>query len=161
MPNVKCRRVIHVAPADLFALAQDYGVRLEWDTFSRRLVFLDGAQQAAPGVRARGQAWNGLTMTVEYITVSPPSVAAMKMLHGPFFFSSFSGSWTFKPLGASDTIVTFNYHFATPWKWPSPVIDFVLGRVLLWEMRRRLKALQWAAEKTDILKRVSTFRTPG
>lgn len=160
MPNIKCHRVIQAAQADLFALAQDYGVRLEWDAFSRRLVFLDGAKQAAVGVRAWGRAWNGLTMVVEYITVNPPNVAAMQMVRGPFFFARFSGSWKFTALGPNKTRVTFNYHFTTPWKYLRPFLDAVLHRVLSWEMERRLRDLQRSAEETDILGRVTTFRIP-
>ena len=161
MPNIKCTRIIFAPQADLFAIAQDYGVRLEWDSFSREMVFLDGARQAAPGVRAWGRSRNGLAMEVEYITVNPPTVAAMRMIRGPRFFSQFSGSWKFKALGPDETLATFNYHFTTPWKHLRPIVDLALSYLLSREMDRRLHDLRRAAEKTDILRRVTAFRDPA
>lgn len=161
MPNVVCQTIIRAAQADVFAIAQDYGVRLEWDTFSRRLEFHDGATQAAIGVRASGRAWNGLQMEVEYITVSPPAVAAMRMIRGPFFFAAFCGSWRFKRLTECATEVAFNYHCTTPWTTLRPLVDRVIWVVLKLEITRRLRDLKNAAEQTDILSRVTFPRPSG
>lgn len=160
MPNVKQSSIIAAPQADLFALAQDYDVRLEWDSFSRSLVFHDGATEAAAGVRASGRAWNGLTMEVEYIIVRPPDVAAMKMTRGPFFFASFSGSWRFEALGRTATRVVFNYHFTTPWKHLRPIADAIVRVLLTYEVKRRLRDLERAAEDTDILARLVARRGP-
>lgn len=161
MPNVICQTIIRAAQADVFAIAQDYGVRLEWDTFSRRLEFHNGATQAAVGVRASGRAWNGVQMEVEYITVSPPAVAAMRMIRGPFFFATFCGSWRFKRMAERATEVTFKYHYTTPWKAFRPLVDRVIGVVLKFEIERRLRDLKYATEQTDILSRVTFPRTSG
>ena len=158
MPNVTCQTIIQAPQADVFAIAQDYGVRLEWDTFSRSLAFKDGATRAAAGVRATGRAWNGIYMEVEYLIVTPPTVAAMTMIHGPFFFATFSGSWQFKKLSESTTEVIFKYHYITPWAALRPLIDSVIGFVLTREINRRLRDLKHAAEQTDILDRVKDFR---
>ena len=92
MPVVEASIVIRAPQDSLFALAQDYGLRLEWDPFLREMQFLDGATEAAPGGRVRVRSRRGLTMTVEYTTLQPPDRVAVKMVEGPFFFARFGGA---------------------------------------------------------------------
>jgi hypothetical protein len=87
----------------LFDLAQDYYVRTEWDPFLREMRFLDGATEAAPGVRVRVRAKNGLSMEVEYVTVARPERVAVRITRGPFFFENFAGSWLFQDAGGGVT----------------------------------------------------------
>src|SRR5579872_6013221 len=96
MQTVEDSILIAAPPEPLFALAQDYALRLQWDPFLREMKFLDGATEAAAGVRVWVRAWNGLTMEVEYVTVKPPHVVAMKMRRGPWIFERFVGSWRFE-----------------------------------------------------------------
>jgi hypothetical protein len=95
MPVVESSVEIRASREALFALTQDYYVRLEWDPFLRDLRFLDGATGPAPGVRVWVRARNGLSMLVEYVTVAPPERVAVKLVRGPFFFESFAGAWVF------------------------------------------------------------------
>src|ERR1700676_1824927 len=95
MQIVGDRIVIHAPVESVFDLAQDYVLRLEWDPFLREMRFLDGAAEAAVGVKVRVRGWTGLTMTVEYVSLDRPRVAAMKMLQGPWFFRVFAGTWRF------------------------------------------------------------------
>jgi len=60
MPVVESSGEIRAPREALFALTQDYYVRLEWDPFLRGLRFLDGATAPAPGVRVWVRAHNGL-----------------------------------------------------------------------------------------------------
>lgn len=154
MPTVQAALEIN-APADaLFALAQDYHLRLEWDPFLREMRFRDGATEAAVGVRVWVRAKNGLSMEVRYITLKPPEQVAMTLVDGPRIFRQFSGAWLFKALSPARTRVTFRYHFAT---WPrllSPLLDPVVSRVLTREMEARLRGLKRSAETTDILARL-------
>lgn len=99
MPVVEREIQIDVPRDAVFALTQDYYLRLEWDPFLRDLRFLDGATAPAPGVRVWVRARTGLQMQVEYVTVDPPERVAVRMVDGPFFFQTFAGTWLFKPVG--------------------------------------------------------------
>jgi ribosome-associated toxin RatA of RatAB toxin-antitoxin module len=156
MPNVASSITIQALPEQLFVLSQHYGLRLEWDPFVRELKFLDGVTRPEVGVKVWVRARNGLGMEAEYVTVKPPDTVAIKMTRGPRFFSRFSGSWTFHALGPETTEVVFRYHFAiqpTALAW---LLEPVIGRVFLRDIRARLEALKHHAEQTDILTRLDT-----
>ncbi len=148
---------IHIAtPAEpLFALAQDYALRLEWDPFLREMRFLDGATEAAPGVRVWVRAWNGLTMEVKYVTVTAPHVVAMKMRRGPWFFEQFAGSWRFEQHPDNTTTVTFRYAFTTRWHWLRRFVDPLIRWVFRRDLRARLRGLKDGAERKELLSRLS------
>jgi ribosome-associated toxin RatA of RatAB toxin-antitoxin module len=154
MPTVQTSIEIDAPSDKLFALAQDYGLRLEWDPFLREMQFQDGATEAAVGVRVRVRAKNGLSMEVRYITLKPPEQVAMTMVEGPPFFRQFSGAWLFKALSPRRTRVTFRYHFATRPALLGPVLDPVIGKVLMRDMEKRLAGLKASAETTRILERL-------
>ena len=151
MPAVEDSITIAASPEALFALSQDYALRREWDPFTREMQFLDGAKGPAPGVRVWGRAWNGLTMTVEYVTVQPPHVVAMKMVRGPWFFASFAGSWHFEPAADGTTRVTFRYVFTTRPRWlpwlADPLVRWAFGR----DIRARLRGLKHGAERKRLV----------
>ena len=136
MPVVEVSIVIGASKEELFALTQDYDRRLEWDPFVREIAFLHGAVEAAPGVQVWVKAKNGLTMTVEYVTVMPPRRVAIKMLAGPRFFERFAGAWTFNELPDGDTEVCFQYNFRIAWKG----VGRLLERAVIWVFRRDIKA---------------------
>lgn len=154
MPTIQASIEIDAPQAPLFALAQDYDLRLEWDPFLRAMRFRGGATEAAVGVRVWVRAWNGLTMEVEYITLKAPDQVAMDMVAGPPIFGKFSGAWVFKALSPGRTRVTFRYHFTSRPEILSPVMDPVLSRVLTRDMEKRLAGLKKSAETTDILARL-------
>jgi ribosome-associated toxin RatA of RatAB toxin-antitoxin module len=151
MPIVEASTLINAPRPELFALAQDYGLRLKWDPFLREMKFRDGAQEAAEGVRVWVRAWNGLSMEVEYTTVKPPEVVAMKMLRGPFFFEQFAGSWRFKP-GDGDMIeAIFRYSFTTRWPILRPLLDPLIRLSFQHDVRERLRGLKRGAEEMGLL----------
>jgi ribosome-associated toxin RatA of RatAB toxin-antitoxin module len=153
MPTVERETLINAPPALVFALSQDYGLRLEWDPFLRELRFLEGATKAAVGVKVWVRARSGLTMTVVYTVVDPPERVAMSMLEGPWLFDKFAGSWIFRPI-ENQTQVTFRYGFTVRpgFGWLAvPAITRIFSR----DIRLRLRALKHAAETTDILSRLS------
>src|SRR5262249_47641929 len=95
-----------------------------------------------------------LTMETVYTTITSPSVVAMKMTRGPFFFLQFAGSWRFEPdpSGNSKRIqVTFRYSFTTRWSWLRNTIDPIIQRVFLRDIRGRLKGLKRGAEIDGLL----------
>lgn len=151
MPIVVASLDIQAPQDKLFNLSQDYQLRLRWDPFLQGLKFLDGATQTAVGVRVWVKAKNGLTMEVVHITVQAPEVVAMRMIRGPFYFESFAGSWRFKALGPNLTSVTFRYHFSTRFRLLRPVLDPLIHRVFLHDIRARLRGLKTSAETTNIL----------
>lgn len=152
MPTISAELEIDAPQAALFALTQDYGLRLRWDPFVREIVYRDGATGTAVGVRVWVRARNGLTMEVEYITVKPPEQVAMKMVDGPWLFRQFSGAWLFRQVTPTRTRVIFRYNFATRPALLAPAADPVVARVLTRDMRQRLQGLKTSVETTDILR---------
>lgn len=155
MPVVERSVEIGASREALFALTQDYYVRLEWDPFLSELRFLDGATAPAPGVRVWVRARNGLSMTVEYVTVNSPERVAINLVRGPVFFESFAGTWIFQPAGEGRTRVVFRYGFRTRWRWLRPVLDRAVSAVFRRDIAARVRALKRAAEDTDLLRRVA------
>lgn len=155
MPVVESSAEIRASREALFALTQDYYIRLEWDPFLRGLRFLDGATGPAPGVRVWVRAKNGLSMLVEYVTVAPPERVAVKLVRGPFFFENFAGSWIFHDAGEGRTRVVFRYSFRTRWRFLRPLLDRAISAVFTRDIAARVRALKHAAEDTDILARIA------
>jgi ribosome-associated toxin RatA of RatAB toxin-antitoxin module len=159
MPAVEATITIAAPPGPLFALSQDYALRREWDPFVREMRFLGGATESAPGVRVSGRAYNGLTMEVEFVTVKPPHVVAMKMTRGPLMFERFAGSWIFEETAPGQTQVTFRYVFATRWPWLQCLLDPVIRRMLRRDIRARLRGLKQGAEQQGLLLRIGAKAT--
>ncbi|AUX23100.1 polyketide cyclase [Sorangium cellulosum] len=150
MPTVQSTAEIN-APSDaLFALAQDYDLRLEWDPFLSEMRFCGGATEPAVGVRVWVRARNGLSMEARYITLNPPEQVAIAMVEGPPVFRRFSGAWLFKALSPERTRVTFRYNFTARPR----ILGSVMAAVLQRDVAKRLAGLKASAETTDILKRL-------
>lgn len=146
MPIVESSILIEAPREEIFALAQDYYLRLEWDPFLREMRFLDGAKEATVGVRVAVRAWNRMSMEVRYVTLDPPETVAVVMTKGPFFFESFAGSWRFKEDASGATEVIFRYHFATRWRALRPLLDSIIHRVFTRDIRKRLEGLKCAVD---------------
>lgn len=154
MPVVEASVEIAAAAHDVFDLAQDYDLRLLWDPFLRAMRFLDGATEADVGVRVWVRAKNGLTMTVEYITLQRPASVAMKMVEGPWFFRRFAGSWRFAEKEPGRTTAVFRYAFETRPAWLRVVVDPVIEKVFARDIEARLRGLKQAAEDGTLLARL-------
>lgn len=138
--------VIRATSEALFALTQDYARRLEWDPFLRSAQLANGAQAAGVGVRAYCVSRSGFGMETEYVSFNPPRATAVKMTRGPWFLSSFAGSWRFEETLPGQTLVSFRYQLAAWPAWLSWLTTPLLSSVFAWEMRKRLQALQRAVE---------------
>ncbi|MEZ4426397.1 MAG: SRPBCC family protein [Nannocystaceae bacterium] len=150
MTIVEATRRIRAPAAQLFALSQDYTLRTEWDPFTGRMAFQDGATETKPGTKVTFTSRQGLTMEVEFVTVRPPRTVAMKMIRGPWFFARFAGSWTFDE-GDGVTDVTFRYSFrARP-----AALAWALAPIFRRELRMRLEGMRRAAEESDLLTRLA------
>jgi len=154
MPTVEGKIEIEAPAAGLFSLSQDYSLRRCWDPFVKEMRFLDGANEAAKGVRVWVRAWTGLTMEVEFTSFHPPRSVAMRMQNGPRFLSQFAGTWLFRSLAENRTEVCFRYFFTSRWRllrlFFDPVIRFVFQR----DIHARLRGLKRGAEKDHLLERL-------
>jgi len=130
------------APADrTFWLTQDYSERLTWDPFLRRAELVGGAVAPAVGVRAWCVSRLGVGMETEYVSFTPPRVAAVKMTRGPRLLKTFGGTWEFAPVDGSRTRVTFRYFLDVRPKWLGWLLEPVARRWFSWETQRRVRAL--------------------
>lgn len=121
--------------ADLFKLSQDYGKRLHWDSFLAEARLLN-AGAVSVGVKCFCRAWNGIGIESEYVSFKEPSVVAVKMTKGPWFFKDFAATWRFHEEGEF-TRVTFLYHYKTRF-----IPEILIAPILKMEMRRRLRDLK-------------------
>lgn len=121
--------------AEAFAVASSYRVRLEWDPFvsAQHLINTD---TPGKGVRTYTRSRHGLTMVSEYLTYRPPTHMGMRMVSGPRFFRTFSGSWHFKELEAGRLEVVYRYRFECRPRWLNP-ISHRIGR---WYLGRDIEA---------------------
>ena len=141
--------VVSASQAEVFALTQDYSRRLSWDPFLRRAELLGGAVAPDVGVRAWCEARSGWGMETEYVSFTPPRLAAVKMIRGPWMLDSFGGAWEFSPAGGNSTIVIFRYQFRTRPRWLAWMVEPLARRWFAWETKKRVLALQAAIGKTD------------
>jgi uncharacterized protein YndB with AHSA1/START domain len=145
MPTIHCEVELDARPEDVFRLALDPKARKSWDPFTRAHGFMDGAGEAAVGVRSWVRARNGLRMETRYVTLDAPERVAMTMTRGPLVFRAFSGTWSFKPGANGRTRVAFRYHFALR-AGLGLLLDRLVARILRREMNRRVLGLKAAAE---------------
>jgi ribosome-associated toxin RatA of RatAB toxin-antitoxin module len=146
MPALEHTLRIERPAAEVYAISQDYSVRKDWDPFTRSMRFLSKKPNPEPGVQIDVEAWNGLRMRVQYVTVRPPKRAAFRMISGPRFFTNFAGTWIFSPILNGATKARFRYSFTTTWRWLRPLLDPLVRLAFSWDTRRRLVALKHYCE---------------
>lgn len=134
--------VVRGDPARVFDLTQDYAQRLAWDPFLRSAELVGGAAAPGIGVRAWCVAHGGVGMETEYVTFSPPRLAAVRMTRGPWLLESFGGAWEFTPAGDRATKVSFRYQFRTRPRVLAWLIEPLTRSWFSWETRRRVLALE-------------------
>jgi len=133
--------VVDAAPEVVFALTQDYSVRLKWDPFLRTAVLLNGATEPCVGVRAWCVARSGIGMETEYVSFTPPRIAAVKMTRGPKILETFGGAWEFTPIDGARTKVMFRYQLRARPRWLAWLIEPVARWWFSRETRLRVVAL--------------------
>lgn len=151
MDTIKFTEVIVIEEITerVFDFTQDYGKRLNWDTFLKKAYLVNGAASAGKGVKAYCAAKNGFGMTTEYVTFNRPKVTAIKMTEGPYLFKSFLGSWTFKEVPTDKTEVTFIYSFSL--RFPFNLITTLIRNNLQKNVRRRLIDLKINIENAHFI----------
>ncbi|TGD77133.1 SRPBCC family protein [Hymenobacter wooponensis] len=128
----------------VFEYTQDYSQRLVWDTFLREAILLDGAQEAAKGVKSWCVSKHGIGMETEYVSFNPPTVAAIKLTKPAGMFAAFAGSWRFEEISTSLTKATFTYSFAL--KQPLQLFSTLVKYILAHNVRGRLRDLKHTLE---------------
>ncbi|HEX5272372.1 MAG TPA: SRPBCC family protein [Gemmataceae bacterium] len=150
MPIIAVSIRIDAGPDGPFALAQHCNLRTEWDPTVRWMRFLEGARDPAAGVHVRVRVWAGLTIEVRFVSFRPPISAAMKMTRGPWMFRCFAGTCLVKPTQGGSTEVTLRYAFATRWRRLAWLLDPLIGRILSWDLRAKLRGLKWGVEQAGL-----------
>lgn len=145
MPTLQCAEEIQASSIALFTLTQDYAHRLDWDPFLREARILDAGEPGV-GVKTWCVAWYGLGMETEYVSLTAPRVAAVKMTRGPWFLERFAASWKFDEREPGVTLVTFRYYITVRPGWLKWVLEPVCLVVFWYEMRKRLRGLKGFVE---------------
>jgi len=140
--------IINSNPEFIFDYTQDYGKRLQWDTFLIKADLVGGATAAAKGVKAYCVAHNNIGMETEYVSFNRPKSTAVKMTAGPYLFKQFLGSWNFKELAVNQTEVTFLYSFQL--NFPFNLVGFFVKQILQKNVMQRLVDLKGCVEKKNL-----------
>ncbi|MGL6074045.1 MAG: type II toxin-antitoxin system RatA family toxin [Fimbriiglobus sp.] len=141
---------IAASASDLFELTQDYSRRLDWDPFLQSATLVN-AFAPVVGARAYCVAHSGFGMETEYVSFTPPRVAAVKMTRGPWIIGAFAGSWRFTELAPGLTEVGFRYNLRARPRWLSWLLTPLLTKIFERDTRKRLAALKQAVERDRIL----------
>jgi hypothetical protein len=136
---------VDASPEAVFALTQDYALRLAWDPFLRSAELVGGAATPAVGVRAWCVAKGGIGMETEYVSYVPPRIAAVKMTRGPWLLQTFGGAWEFTPDVGGGTRIAFRYQLKTRPRWLAWAIEPLARAWFSRETRLRVVALRAAA----------------
>lgn len=147
MAKVFFETQIKATTESVYRVSQDYSVRYDWDPFPEKIQLLGGATSIEKGSRVLVVAKSGLKMTVEFIQLQPPHTAAIKMVSGPFFLQSFSGSWIFKESGNGLTTAKFVYSIKSkPWALPF-IVDNIAALYFSKLVKARLMGLKYYCEQ--------------
>ena len=137
--------LINKEQAVVFDFTQDYDNRLKWDKFLKNAVLINGALTAEKGTKSFCVAQNGVGIESMYVTYSRPRVTAVKMTKGPFMFSSFLGSWTFKEISEGVTEVIFLYSFSL--RFPFSIFTLFIKNNLQKNVKQHLINLKISLEQ--------------
>ncbi|MFN8016337.1 MAG: 4'-phosphopantetheinyl transferase superfamily protein [Acidimicrobiia bacterium] len=152
MPRIEATANIDCSIDNAFSLSQTFGlIRRQWDPFVVEENLLYGATKQGKDVETYSRSKYGITMISKCISFKPPSHIGMKMVKGPWFFSSFSGGWNFVKESEETTSATWRYNFTCKPKLfrfiMHPIGKFILKK----DIEARLKAFTYACENKDLL----------
>ena len=145
MAHGEVTAVIPAPSRAVFDLIHDYSRRLEWDTLLRAAYLDDGHTVAAKGatsVCAGRWSLGGIALKTVYVTFDRPALAAVKMINRPPFFQSWAASIHHEDISPSESRITYKFQFTSKPRVLQFILEPIMGRVFLWEMRKRLQALK-------------------
>jgi hypothetical protein len=145
MPHGSVIDVIPAPAADVFRLLHNYDRRLERDTLLRAAYLLDGCREAGLGVKSvcAGK-WQlgGIALTTEYISFSPPNVAAVRMVNRPPFFETFAATIRHSEQPDGTSSIEYKYNFTARPGWLRFVLHPLMNFLFKMETRKRIAALR-------------------
>lgn len=145
MPHGSVTNVIPASSSQVFQLLHDYNRRLEWDTLLQSAQLCDGwknAQLHATSVCKGRWFLGGIALKTEYVSFHSPSVAAVKMVNHPLFFSAFAATIRHEDLADGTSSIEYKYNFTARPSWLRWLLHPVMARVFRWETKKRLRALR-------------------
>ena len=155
MPTAEIREVIPASAEAVFALVHDYTRRLEWDTLLREAYLEPEFTEAGRGAISvcRGKLiLGGFALRTQYVSFEKGRVAAVKLLNQPPFFDTFAASIRHVEIDAHHSEVIYKVNFtAKPYRL-RPILHPLMRVVLVWETRKRLKALKKFFQSGDVLR---------
>lgn len=129
----------------VFDLLHNYTRRLEWDTLLQAAYLEDGATVAGKGVKAvcvGRKSLGGIALKTVYVTFERPWIAAVKMVNAPTFFESWAASIRHDDISPNESRLTYKFQFTARPKFLRFVLEPIVGRMFVWETRKRFRALK-------------------
>jgi hypothetical protein len=133
-----------VPSAKVFSVLHDYDRRLQWDTLLQAAYLTDGwtkAQLKATSVCKGRWVLRGLELKTEYVSFSPPAVAAVRLVNRPPFFESFAATIRHCDLKDGTSQLEYKYNFTARPQFLQWFLHPLMTLVFRSETRRRLLAL--------------------
>ena len=131
--------------AVVFDLLHDYQRRLEWDTLLRAAYLEGGHAVAGEGVTSvcvGRRSLGGIALRTVYVTFRRPMLAAVKMVNAPPFFGAWAASIRHEDLSASESRITYRFHFTAQPRLLRFILEPVMRAVFVWETRKRIGSLR-------------------
>jgi polyketide cyclase/dehydrase/lipid transport protein len=145
MAHSEISELIPAPSSAVFDLLHDYTRRLEWDTFLQAAYLEDGSTVAAKGVTAvcvGRKSLGSIALKTVYVTFERPTLAAVKMINTPLFFQSWAASIRHEDISAHESRLTYKFQFTARPSFLRFVLHPLIGRLFIWETRKRLRALR-------------------
>lgn len=145
MPQGSITDTIPASSSEVFRLLHDYRRRLEWDTLLQDARLCEGwteAQLHATSVCTGHWYLGGLALETEYVSFSPPDVAAVKMSNRPAFFETFAATIRHRDLNDGTSSIEYKYNFTARPAWLCWLLHPLIAIIFRWETRKRLQALR-------------------
>ena len=145
MPTAEIKEVIPASAEAVFALVHDYERRLEWDTLLSEACLEPEFSEAERGAISfcRGKLrLGGFALRTEYVSFEKGTLAAVKMLNHPPFFDTFAASIRHFEIDENNSEIIYKVNFTAKPRWLRPFLYPIMRAVLVWETRKRLKALK-------------------
>lgn len=145
MPTAEIKEIIPAPATAVFELIHDYRRRLEWDTLLQEAYLEPEFSEANRGAISvcRGK-WilGGFALRTQYVSFEKGKVAAVKLLNQPPFFASFAASIRHIEIDADHSEVIYKVNFTAKPRLLRLILHPLMRVVLVWETRKRLKALK-------------------
>lgn len=145
MAHGEVRQIIPAPSSVVFDLIHDYSRRLEWDTLLQAAYLDDGYTAAGTGVTSvcvGRRSLGGVALKTVYVTFNRPTLAAIKMINSPAFFQSWAASIRHEDISEHESWITYKFHFTAKPHFLRILLEPIMQRIFLWEIRKRLQALK-------------------